>query len=464
MSSGSPLLSGVPRFLIHRSPLPVLLALLLGGIGPAAAQPVTFGSWDDPSEQLQEVWWRRESSLDVMGGLSLIAAQWRAASSLTANIVTRPVSARLTGTLRAGTLGDYRPDVDEPYDALRLLEFMRFAPPPRSTTYLRLGLINRTRLGTGHLMDFYRSDMAWDERTVGAELYHAWGFGSVAALTDNLLFNRIVGGRLMVEPLEWTGSPRFRSLRLGFTYVTDLQTHGDDQDNLTGYNIDAAFDAFSSGAIFLRPFLSVAWYPHFGRGMALGATVESLNFIDLARFHLRMVLYYNGEEFIPGYVGAFYTVSNPYARILNGEEFLADSTAQRVVGVPLREARGGNAFATELRIHIFQGFELWYFFRRHYGTQPLSDYHLRLYVHVRDRLRLGVGADRGGLRGFLSLFNDLGDQTALVFDADYRLIGAVRLFLHARYTYEQRADAPDGTERYLVQRRFEPLTGFRIRL
>ncbi|RMH68376.1 MAG: hypothetical protein D6685_02230 [Bacteroidetes bacterium] len=440
------------------------IALLFGTPGAVPAQPVAFGAWDDPSEQLQEVWWRRESSLDVMSGLSLIAAQWRGAASLSANLVTRPVTARLRGTVRAGTLGRYRPDLDEPYDALRLLEFMRFTPPRRSATHVRIGLINRTRLGTGHLMDFYRSDMAWDERTVGAEMYHAWGFGAIEALTDNLLLDRVVGGRLMLQPLGWTGSPRFGSLRLGVSYVTDLQTHRADARPLIGYNVDASFDAFNSGSIVLQPFASVAWYRHQGRGLAFGATVDSPNFIDLARFHLRMVLYYSGEAFIPGYFGAFYTVHNPHARILNGERFLADSTAQRVVGVPLEAARGGNAFATELRVHIFQQFELWYFFRRHYGTQALSDYHLRLYLHARNRLRLGVGADRGGLRGFGSLFSDLGDQAALVFNLDYRLAGAMWLFVHARYTYERRSDAPDGSARYLVQRRFEPLTGFRVRL
>ncbi|ARA92214.1 hypothetical protein AWN76_002825 [Rhodothermaceae bacterium RA] len=314
--------------------------MLFGMPGAVPAQPVAFGAWDDPSEQLQEVWWRRESSLDVMSGLSLIAAQWRGAASLSANLVTRPVTARLRGTVRAGTLGRYRPDLDEPYDALRLLEFMRFTPPRRSTTHVRIGLINRTRLGTGHLMDFYRSDMAWDERTVGAELYHAWRFGAIEALTDNLLLDRVVGGRLMLQPLGWTGSPRFGSLRLGVSYVTDLQTHRADARPLIGYNVDASFDAFNSGSIVLQPFASVAWYRHQGRGLAFGATVDSPNFIDLARFHLRMVLYYSGEAFIPGYFGAFYTVHNPHARILNGERFLADSTAQRVVGVPLEAARG----------------------------------------------------------------------------------------------------------------------------
>jgi len=41
----------------------------------ATSQPHPFGSADDPREQIQRVWWKRESTLDVMGGFSLIGAQ-----------------------------------------------------------------------------------------------------------------------------------------------------------------------------------------------------------------------------------------------------------------------------------------------------------------------------------------------------------------------------------------------------
>jgi hypothetical protein len=111
---------------------------------------------------------------------------------------------------------------------------------------------------------------------------------------------------------------------------------------------------------------------------------------------------------------------------------------------------------------IFERFELWYYFRRHYGTQSLSEYHLRLYVHQRNRLRVNIGLDRAGLRSFFSLFNEMGDQSALVFGTDYRWSGPFWIFVNARYTFEEVAPDPDGTRQYLVQRRFEPFGGVRF--
>ena len=37
-----------------------------------------------------------------------------------------------------------------------------------------------------------------------------------------------------------------------------------------------------------------------------------------------------------------------------------------------------------------------------------------------------------------------------------------RLFVRSRYGFRRVADAPDGTARYLVERRFEPLVGLRV--
>ncbi|MEX1055724.1 MAG: hypothetical protein WED81_06820, partial [Rhodothermales bacterium] len=123
---------------------------------------------------------------------------------------------------------------------------------------------------------------------------------------------------------------------------------------------------------------------------------------------------------------------------------------------------GGNDLETELRVLIFERFELWYFFRRHYGTQSLGEYHLRLFYNQPGRLRINVGMDRGGLKSVLSLFNSLGNQSALVFGTDYRLLGPFWVFIHARYTFEEAGTTEGGTKHYLVQRRFEPFTGMRI--
>jgi hypothetical protein len=454
------------RFLLIRSAIAAqwfAVGLLLA-LRPTAAgaQPVDFGSSDDPREELQVVWWRYQSSLDVSGGLSLISDHWRGGANVRAGIVSRSLTARLSGTLRGGIYGRYEPDSDETYDLLRMLEFVRYNPPARSRFYARAGFIERMRLGTGHLVNFFNSQVAWNDRTVGAEFMQATPLFDVAAFTDNVLVNGVVGGRAAIRPLYWADHLRTQSLEIGLNYVTDLHTRTSDWQGVTGYNLDVSFNALASGEIRLVPFVSFARYPEYGSGISFGANVESDNFIDLARFRLRTALYYNGRQFIPGYVGAFYHVSNPRERILNAEDYLEGTRTVDFEGIELQSALGGNDFETELRLLIFEKFELWYYFRRHYGTHSLSEYHLRLFYHRPNQLRINIGMDRGGLKGFFSLFNDLGDQTALVFGTDYRVVGPFWVFLHSRYTFDYAGLAEDGTRMFLVERRFEPFTGIRF--
>ena len=428
----------------------------------ADAQPYEFGSSDDPREQLQTVWWRYQSSVDVNGGLSLISDHWRGGVGAGLSVVTRPLAARLSGTLRGGIYGAYDPDTDETYDLIRTVDFVRLNQTARSRLYARIGPISRMRLGTGHVVNFFSSRVAWDERTVGAEAVHTSRMMDVAAFTDNVLINGVTGGRIGVRPLYFTGDGRMQSLEIGLNYVTDLATRSSETMGLTAYNIDVSLNAFESGEVRFVPFASFSRYPEYGSGLAFGAKLESDNFIDLARFRLRMTLYYNGRQFIPGYVGSFYQVNNPNARILNAERYLGGNRTIDFEGIALRDARGGNDFETELRLLFFERFELWYYFRRHYGIHSLGEYHLRLFYNQPNRMRINIGMDRGGLLGFFSLFNDLGDQTALVFGTDFRIAGPFWTFINARYTFEHAGVAEDGTRMFLVQRRFEPFTGIRI--
>jgi hypothetical protein len=441
-----------------------LLAVLAACAGrPAAGQG--FGSSDDPREEIRRVWWKRENSLYALGGVSLIGAQWHAAGNLTSDVVTRSLTARLSGTLRAGYFGEYGPDLDETYDVLRLVQFARYDPPGNTPLHLRLGPIERLRLGTGHVVNFFGSSVAWDERTVGAEAMLQSPLAEVGVFTDNVSLDGVVGGRVAVQPFLRSKAPRLPSLRVGLNYVADLARRPAGARRLEAFNVDAQVEAFSSGDIAFSPFASYAWYPGYGRGVGFGADLHSEDFIDLFSFRLRMALYYNGQQFLPGYVGSFYTVHNLYARILDADGGAGEG--ERLAGLTLPEARGGNDLVTELRVAAPARFELWYYFRRHYGTVDLSELHFRVFLRSGDQMRLDVGIDRGGLEGLLSVFDDMDDLSALVFATHYRVAGPLWLFLQARYGYERvDADDPgddgDRTQRFLVQRRFEPMSGLRL--
>jgi hypothetical protein len=440
----------------------VLLALGVCFPSASLAQPNLFGSLDDPREYVRQPWWQRGNSLNLMGGLSLIGPQWRGAAGLSADLVSEPFTSRFSTAFRAGSLGRYLPDFDEPYDALRAVTFIRHNPTPLNPFYVRLGPLERTRLGTGHIVNFFNSRVAWDERTVGAEAAWTLPHFQATAFADNVLPDGVVGGRLGITPFASLANPRTRSVQLGLGYVSDLSTRGDTLPELAAYNVDLSFDLVESEDLGVMPFVSAAWYTEYGSGVGAGADFSSENFIDLGRFHVRFALFYNGNAFIPGYIGSFYQVSNTRNRIVQSVDSLDQSAQEQLAGIPLGEAVGGNDLVTELRLLIFDRFEIWYNFRRHYGSQRLSEYHLRLFVRAPERLTVSLGMDRGGLRGFLSLFNRLDDETALTFDADYHVGGPLWAYIRSQYTFEAVGNRSTDEPRYLVQRRFEPLLGVRL--
>ncbi|MDX1740682.1 MAG: hypothetical protein R3178_05280, partial [Rhodothermales bacterium] len=431
-----------------RSLTRVLLISLLSGTS-VQAQPAAFGSADDPSESPSRTRWRSSLDIELRGGFSLIGSSWRTAAGGTAEYFGPNLGLRLDGTLRGGVDGVYKPDVDGFYDVLRAIDFVRVTPEPAGV-HLRAGPTNRMRLGTGHVVNFFSSETVWDDRTVAMEAYWPGRVFDLAAFSDDVRINRVVGGRVVLRPLFWAREERARSFEMGASYVTDRREI-DGRALLSSYSVDLRFTAANVGDIMLQPFAVFSAYENAGSGVGFGGEFASDNFIDIARFRVRLALYLSSDEFIPGYVGSLYRVNNLDARILKSEDFEADS-AGAVVGTPLTDAESGTAFETEIRLLFFDQFELWYSFRRHFGGDPLSESHLRLFFRT-GRIAAQISQDRGGLRSFFSLFNDLGDQTSLHFRTDYHVSGGLWIFVRAIYSYERGARAADGSERYIVQRR-----------
>jgi len=414
-----------------------------------------WGSANDPAEQTAYVWWRRSHTVEGWGGLSLIGPQWRLSTRSRLQFVTRSWRSRLDATFRTGLYGTYTADFDEFYDVLRLVDFIRYHPAPNRSFYLRLGPLNRTRLGTGHVVDFLNTATAWDERTIGLETAWSTAALDVEAFATDVCCQALAGVRLAFRPFFWAQASRFRSLVLGLSYVRDPALHR--SALLEAVNADLALNLLPTETPALVPFFSLAHYRRYGSGLRLGAALQSPNLVDLMAFQLRIGLDYDGKSFLPGYIGVFYPVQNLRARILDPAAY---PNVLRYVGVSLPEARGGNGFFTEVHLLFPQGFELWYFFRQHYGSQRLSTFHFRLFLRTHE-LQLQTGLSRSGLSDLWALFQPMGAQSWLFFETHYLLARPLWLLMQARYTFERLPDAPDGTARYLPQRRFESLIGLR---
>ncbi|PIQ61543.1 MAG: hypothetical protein COV99_08760 [Bacteroidetes bacterium CG12_big_fil_rev_8_21_14_0_65_60_17] len=432
---------------------------------PAASQTHTFGSLDDPSEYNALAWWDTEAGVTAYGGFSLIGPQWRGATRLAAHVKRSQASLRIDAAARTGIFGTFEEDFDEWRDAIRIVDFARWTPR-NSATYIRVGPLDRSRLGVGHLVNFFSTQNAWDTRSAGVEA--SFGERSVQAqvIVEDLTRSRLFAGRLAFRPF-FAQSSRLSSLWLAGSALTDRSATGRAGDPLVAWSVDARMTAFEAGSFSFEPFASVAQIQTMGRGVLVGADLINNNFIDIARLQLRLALHFNGAAFQPGYFGSLYTVRSRRANLIADPDATRDGIVlpgddnEFLAGVPIEFVFRDNSVWTELRIHFFQRFELWYQFLRHHGTQDLSEYHLRLFLRL-ERLELSIGQDRAGLDGFFSLFGEAGDENALVFDFTYNIRGALWARTEARYTFVPSGTGPGGREQFVVQRRFEPLLGLRF--
>lgn len=429
----------------HRIVFVVLMVFSLAG--EAAGQNALFGSVDDPTERVSTSRWRQRASLEVGGGLSLVGPQWYTAALGDFMAVGPRYHVHLSSLIRTGVYGAYAPDTDESYDVLRIVESAKYQSVG-GTVYARIGPLDRTRFGTGHLVSFLSTESARDDRTVGLETRLSNNVFNLEVFSERLSPNSLAGSRLTVKPFN-TQNALFSTLELGASVVRDRKLPLQENTPFDASEADIRMQVYRTGGFQFFPFVSFARIVDYGQGLAFGADVENNNFADIARLHFRLALHYNSSDFQSGYYGAFYTVNSHRAEI-------QDESGQGSAGFTLREIERGNSIETEFRLLIFERFELWYNFMRYHGVQELSEYHLRLWLRT-NRFVISVGQDRRGLVGFRSLFDSLGDENRMSFNFDYRVFQALWVKINANYTYIRIPDGEKELPQYIVQRRFNPM-------
>jgi hypothetical protein len=93
-------------------------------------------------------------------------------------------------------------------------------------------------------------------------------------------------------------------------------------DTPLGYNVDLSFIALGSETLHLAPWASFAWYDQHGSGLGSGLPSAVSTSSTSRASTSGQGLFYNGNRFIPGYVGSFYAVNNDRARILQSRPYL----------------------------------------------------------------------------------------------------------------------------------------------
>ncbi len=447
----------------------LLLLLALAALAtPASAQPLPFGGSDAPDEFVPGAWWLARTQIGFRGGLSLVGPRWHAMGGLDLEYARPGFSAQIQETGRVTTDGFRTDDADEPYDALRSIRYVRWTPRKGKVFYARMGPLRDVRLGTGHLVNFLATDAAWDDRTIGAEVGLRLPGLRVDAFSSDVGGQPLAGGYLQARPFGWTNVPILSASKLGVTYVRDFLPSPD----FDALGIDLSVALVESGGFTVEPFVSYARMGTFartggrtdGQSLKIGIAGGSPSILDIARVEGRAALLYSGEDFITGFFGPLYQIENTYSAPLDSERFVnSDSTDRRTFGVRLPESAGATGFETEVRLLVFQRFQIWYALYSHYGSQALTTSRLRLFYGTPDGLNVGLRSDRNGLSGFAALFSSFNDQSTLAIHAEYPIRPGLGAGFDARYTYVRFDDQSDE-RRFLVQRRFDPYVFYRVRL
>ena len=433
----------------------------------AAAQPVRFGSADDPLERGTGIGFTDRASASVYAGPAYLPDTWRGAVRVQGEVARGRFSAALGATVHPGVGGLYGPEADELYDLARVVRYVRWNATTGRPSYARLGPTERVTLGSGALVRRYRTTTAWDERTLGLEGATQIGPGRVAGFVDDVLrLDGVVGGEATLRTRAGVGP--LGDLSGTVAVVHDLGRTGLMGDSsLTGVEVTVRGTRRTGSPLAIQPFVTHARY--LGHGSTLGGGVEigADNLGDVFRARAGLAAFASTGRFVPGHVGPFYAIHNGDERIVDDASFYGPE-ADVLAGTPLDSLSAGLDLVLDLRLLAFGRLEVSQHLRRHIGDERASAYSLRLAGRLPGDGLLAFELERQDFRGLLDLLQDLGQLNALVLDVQVPVGDRGVVFVRSRYGYRQ-LTADDGPAyatpgRFLVERRFEPLVGYRVSL
>ena len=148
----------------------LLLALLLVGVSPGFAQ-------------MQSTLMQKQQQ-SVMGGfgLTFIDGEPYYLFNIAPELAFGKFGVGLDVNLRMGKNGKLRAeDWDQGYDYLRMIRYLRYGTK-KEPIYVRLGVLDYSRLGHGSIIYNYRNSASYDLRKFGMEFdldFEKFGFESV---------------------------------------------------------------------------------------------------------------------------------------------------------------------------------------------------------------------------------------------------------------------------------------------
>jgi hypothetical protein len=366
--------------------------------------------------------------------------------------------------LRMGKNGKLRTeDFDEGYDYLRMIRYIRYGTK-KEPIYVRLGLLDYSRLGHGYIMYNYRNSASYDLRKFGMEFdldFEKFGFESVYS---DFGAGGVFGLRGYVRPLQYTSVasvPIIGGFEVGLTYAADLnkdanKTWGDptgttanakDGGSLGVIGFDFGLPLLTMPSINSTLYFDYAKISGFGSGSALGI---DLNFSGLgvlglgAKYERRWI----GDQFVPSYFDALYEKER-YLPIDTTRFF---SKAQLLSGATKTEGYYG-----EILISILGRFNIVGGYQSPVGVRNQGILHLEFDPgDVIPGIILNAGYDKKYVGRVFKV-----DNNSLFF-VNFGYKPMPFLFVSTMYiwTFTEDKDAGGNVVGYKSQKRIEPKIGF----
>lgn len=186
--------------------------------------------------------------------------------------------------------------------------------------YIKLGMIQDGTLGNGFLMANYNNTILRPERKITGLAFDLDGalfdfpLVGIETFTGNLVQPDVLGARLYVRPLAWSGLPILDAAQIGGTYVTDLDPWRYSQapnpgnvERVQALNVDVRFPIVNLDNVFsLALFGDATWLNaqsnwRVGQMIGLGGALFSLvTYGAQVRFL--------GQDFLPVYFDRGYDI------------------------------------------------------------------------------------------------------------------------------------------------------------
>lgn len=402
----------------------------------------------------------------IMGGfgLTFVDGQPYYLFNLAPELAFGKIGVGLDINIRVNRDGKIRSeDFDEGYDYLRLIRYLRYGTK-KEPVYVRLGVLDYSRLGHGFIMYNYRNSASYDLRKFGMEFdldFEKFGFESVYSDFGG---GGVFGLRGYARPLKFTSLasiPVIGGVETGLTYAADFHENADvtsptgmlanstDGGSMGVFGFDVGFPLLALPQINSTLYFDYASIGGYGNGAAVGIDVNfsGLGVIGLGMKYERRWM---GDQFLPSYFDALY----------ERERYVPqDTTAFLSKAQVLKAAKQTEGYYAELLLSVLGRFNIVGSYQSPVGVKNAGTIHLEFDPgDVIPGVILSAGYDKKYVGKVFKVDNNS------LFYVNFGYKPMPFLFVSTMYiwTYTEEKDGQGRVVGYKSQKRIEPKLGFVI--